>query len=358
MPPDTVTIILPTYREADSLPDTLDALSALRDADLPEAQVIIVDDDSQDGTEALIEERGEDWVRLIVRREDRGLSSAVLHGLEEATGDVLVIMDADGSHPASVIPAMVKALSEGADFVVGSRYVPGGSTEDGWGVLRWLNSKAATLMARVFTRVRDPMSGFLGLRRATWERAVDLDPIGYKIGLELIVKCGCKSVAEVPIGFRTRRHGQSKLTLKVQWEYLLHCIRLYRYTHPSHVSFFTFAAVGASGVAIYLAALMLWTAVIPAQRIAIALAVLTAMSWNFTWDRRWAFWYARRQSLLVQYLGFIAVCSVGAIATWAVTMWLSAAHGIPWAGLVGASVGSAVGITFNFLVSRYLVFKR
>ena len=71
-------------------------------------------------------------------------------------------MDADGSHPATAIPKMIHALTSGADFTVGSRYVPGGSTEDGWGVLRWVNSKAATIMARPFTTVKDPMSGFLG----------------------------------------------------------------------------------------------------------------------------------------------------------------------------------------------------
>ena len=85
-------------------------------------------------------------------------------------------MDADGSHPASAIPTMVQAIQEGADFAVGSRYVLGGTTEDSWGMLRWLNSKIATLMARPFTKVLDPMSGFLAFRKTTFEQAKELNP--------------------------------------------------------------------------------------------------------------------------------------------------------------------------------------
>ena len=167
-----------------------------------------------------------EWVRLIVRRGEKGLSTAVIRGLEEAESEYCIVMDADGSHPASAIPNMISSLIEGADFTVGSRYVQGGTTEDGWGVLRWLNSKIATLMARPFTTVNDSMSGFLGMKRETFLAAKDLNPVGYKIGLELIVKCGCKNVVEVPIHFRTRQLGESKLTLRVQWEYFATCYSL------------------------------------------------------------------------------------------------------------------------------------
>ena len=101
----------------------------------------------------------------------------------------------------------MKHCNNGADFVVGSRYISGGTTEDGWGFLRWLNSKIATLMARPFTKVLDPMSGFLAFRKSTFEQADNLKPVGYKIGLELIVKCNCKDVTEVPIHFRDSQIG-------------------------------------------------------------------------------------------------------------------------------------------------------
>lgn len=228
LPEPPISIVVPTYREVESLPFLIDRIAALRSS-FPELELIIVDDDSRDGTAELIASRPEPWLKLFVRTSDRGLSQAVLFGLERARNEVLVVMDADLSHPPEVIPSMVRCLQEGADFVVGSRYVPGGSTADGWGVLRWLNSKAATLLARPLTSISDPMSGFFALTRETFARAEDPSPLGYKIGLELIVRCRCQRVREVPIHFASRAHGESKLTLEQQLLYLQHLARLYAF---------------------------------------------------------------------------------------------------------------------------------
>ncbi|MDP7029986.1 MAG: glycosyltransferase family 2 protein [Phycisphaerales bacterium] len=355
-----VSVIVPTYQEVDSLGPLLARLGEVREG--CDLDVLIVDDNSQDGTEALIESLGLSWVRLIVRTGDRGLSSAVLRGLSEATGEHLVVMDADLSHPPEVIPDMIAALQQGADFVVGSRYVPGGSTEDGWGVLRWINSKVATIMARPFTRVRDPMSGFLAFQRDRWASAVDLDPIGYKIGLELIVKCRCRNVAEVPIHFSTRRHGESKLSLAVQLQYLRHIVRLARWKFPGWSSFIPFAMVGASGVAVYAGLLWLIEATVGdriGRSAAIVIAIAVTMLWNFLLDRRLAFWYASRSAVLRQFAGFCAVCAVPVVINYLVTRWLlSDDVPTPWAGVAGALVGSVAGVIFNWFVSRALVFRK
>jgi dolichol-phosphate mannosyltransferase len=227
--PAALSIIVPTFREVDSLPFLIERVARLRERDLPGLELIIVDDDSRDGTEALMASRPETWLRLFVRTQDRGLSQAVLFGLAQASGDVFVVMDADLSHPPETIPAMLEALAQGADFVVGSRYMHGGSTADGWGVLRWINSQVATLLARPLTDISDPMSGFFALTRATFQRAQNPSPLGYKIGLELLVRCRCQDVREVPIHFSTRAHGESKLTLKQQMLYLRHLMRLYAF---------------------------------------------------------------------------------------------------------------------------------
>jgi len=353
-----VTIILPTYQEFDSLPSLIKAVDEVRISSLPNLQLIIVDDNSDDGTEKLIADMNNEWVTLMIRTEDRGLSPAVIAGLTVATSEFCVVMDADGSHPASAIPDMVKALQGGADFVVGSRYIGGGTTEDGWGVLRWLNSKIATLMARPFTKVLDPMSGFLAFRHATFKAARNLNPVGYKIGLELIVKCDCKNVTEVPIHFRTRQLGESKLTLSVQWQYLQHIIRLLRYTQPSLVSFVTFATVGLSGLGVYVLASILTTSFITPFWIANIVAILIAMTWNFLWDRRFAFWDAHKRPFLIQYIGFVLICSVGAIPNALITNWIAATETVPLAALLGGLVGATVGIIFNFLMNRMLVFRK
>jgi len=224
-----VSIVVPTYREAENLPALVGRIAAAMAPLARSYEIVVVDDDSRDGTDRVIADlvAASRPVRLITRVGQRGLSSAVLHGFGEARGQALVCMDADLSHPPEAIPRLLACLAEpGVDFALASRYVPGGSTDQRWGLLRWLNSKAAALLARPFVKVRDPMSGFFALPQAVLSRAADLSPVGYKIGLELMVKCGCRHIREVPIHFALRECGRSKLTLIEQVNYLRHIRRL------------------------------------------------------------------------------------------------------------------------------------
>lgn len=222
----SVSLIVPTYQEAENLPGLIRRVECVRASMGVPLELLIVDDDSADGTEQAVRDLNCDWVRLIVRKGARDLSSAVLEGLRLARHDVAVVMDADLSHPPEAIPDLVGAILSGADFAIGSRYVSGGSTEVGWGLFRWLNSAAATMLARPLTPVKDPMSGFFALRRSTLDRAGWLAPIGYKIGLELLVRCRCRDVREIPIHFADRKLGRSKLSLREQLRYLRHIRRL------------------------------------------------------------------------------------------------------------------------------------
>src|SRR5688572_8465243 len=99
------------------------------------------------------------------------------------------------------------------------------------GLLRWVNSKIATALARPLTSVKDPMSGFFAIRRTVYERAAPLSPVGYKIALELIVKCNCSMIREVPIRFAQRQFGESKLSLAERFNYLRHLSRLLRFKY-------------------------------------------------------------------------------------------------------------------------------
>jgi dolichol-phosphate mannosyltransferase len=172
---------------------------------------------------------GEYPVRIIVRTGPRGLAPAVLEGFEHARGQVLVVMDADLQHPPEKVPELVECITTGrADFAVGSRFA-GGRVDQDWSLSRRLNSKVATLLARPLTRIRDPMSGFFALHCDSLRHAAKLDPVGYKIGLELLVKARCKRAVEIPITFATRHAGQSKLSLTEQLRYLRHLLRLYRF---------------------------------------------------------------------------------------------------------------------------------
>ena len=260
MPKPGVSVIIPTYREAENLPRLIPQAAAALSSRGWNWEIIVVDDNSPDGTRELLAQWSIQWpqLRYRIRETDRGLSSAVLAGLAMAQYDYLLVMDADLSHPPESIPALVEPLLEGnADFTIGSRYVAGGKTED-WGRFRWINSAVATLLSRPFTKsLRDPMAGFFALPRRLYLAADELNPIGYKIGLELIVKCHVTQVVEVPIVFRNRLHGESKLTLKEQFRYLEHLSRLYDYRFPKaapRVKFLIAAACGSVAcLAIYYA---------------------------------------------------------------------------------------------------------
>ncbi len=229
-----VSIVIPTYCEVDNLTPLVERIfGVIREADFS-AEVIFVDDNSGDGsTERVAALRARDFpVEMVVRQTERGLSTAVLKGFDTARGDILLVMDADLSHPPEKIPELVRAVrDEGCEFVIGSRYVDAGQTKD-WPLLRKLNSQVATLLARGLTPIKDPMAGFFCLPTHVWRRCATLNPLGYKIGLELVIKGKCSVVREIPIIFTDRHSGESKLTLNQQLLYLVHLKRLYWFKFP------------------------------------------------------------------------------------------------------------------------------
>ena len=351
-----ITVVVPTYREVENLPHLIERVGKVREEHALNLDMLIMDDDSRDGSVEFINAQPEDWVRLVVRTGERGLSAAVLEGLRLAGGEIMICMDADLSHPPEAIPAMLRKLEEGADLVVGSRYVAGGTTADDWGVLRWLNSRVATLLARPLTSISDPMAGFFALSRKTLQSGCDFNPIGYKICLELIVKCGCERVVEVPIHFENRLFGQSKLTFTQQLLYLQHLRRLYISKYGVWSQLLQFLAVGALGTGVNLSALTFLMAAHVPVRGSVALAIWVAMTFNFILNRRFSFSFARHGSWLAQYARFTAASLIGAVINYSVTMLVlgSAANVMPQ---LAALAGIAVGTGFNFVASRYLVFR-
>lgn len=224
-------VIVPTFREAANLPELTERLDRAMRATACSYEVMIVDDNSRDGTAEYCAELSQKFpLRLIVRENERGLSSAVIRGCESARGRILVVMDADLSHPPETVPRLVRVIEENrGDFALGSRYVEGGRTEN-WTVFRWLNSKVATVLAWPVVSCSDPMSGFFSIAADRVRAAAGtLRPMGYKIGLEMMVKCGCKQIVELPIVFRDRTRGESKLTMRQQLLYLRQLLHLLRF---------------------------------------------------------------------------------------------------------------------------------
>ncbi|MCA9499162.1 MAG: glycosyltransferase family 39 protein [Nitrospira sp.] len=219
-------VIIPTLNEVDNIDALFSRLFALN---LPQDsfEVIVVDDGSSDDTPARIrawEERAP--VRLIERREKPDLTASILAGVSVAHSDVIVVMDADLSHPPEQLPALVLPVRDGSyDVAIGSRYVPGGSTE-GWPVhRRWL-SRIGAWLARSICDVRDPTAGFFAFRREL-AGTIPEEAHGFKILLELLMAGhGTLKVVEVPICFRDRTQGVSKLSLLHQLTYLKRVLNL------------------------------------------------------------------------------------------------------------------------------------
>ncbi|MEM7529531.1 MAG: glycosyltransferase family 2 protein [Pseudomonadota bacterium] len=355
-----LSIVIPTFREVENAPLILRRLAALRATYDLELEVLFLDDDSRDGIVDAVAAEGYDWARVIVRSGDRGLSAAVIDGFRAARHPVIVCMDCDLSHPPEVVPQMMLGLEAGQQMVIGSRYVPGGSTDDDWGLFRYINSLVATLLARPLTAARDPMSGFFALRKVDFDNAEELNPVGYKIGLELIVKCGFVNVGEVPIHFADRVHGESKLTLKEQLKYIQHLRRLYIHRFGTAMDFLQFLVVGASGTVVNLTILSLLKAGGASDTVALAGGIGVSLVTNFLLNRRFTFSYARDRNPWKQFLGFITASAVGMGVNFAVALTANETvlAGVPFGLQISAVLGIASGMVFNFIGNRYVVFRK
>ncbi|CBH15478.1 dolichyl-phosphate beta-D-mannosyltransferase precursor, putative [Trypanosoma brucei gambiense DAL972] len=231
-------IIVPAYKECGNLePLTKQVFDALADDGFSknEVEMVIVDDNSRDGSVEVVEKvRNEGYgVRIEVRTNDRGLSSAVIHGISVSKGSFILVMDADLQHPPKTVPCLLRALEKpGVEFVCGTRYGAGVEIDKDWPLHRRFISWGARLLARPLTPLSDPMSGFFGLRVDVFQRGREVvNPIGYKIALELFVKCAVRKYEEVGFNFAARTVGESKLTGKVIINYLEHLKLLYFYVY-------------------------------------------------------------------------------------------------------------------------------
>ena len=223
-------IVVPTYKEAGGIERLIVMLDDVFKRNKLDGEIVVVDDNSPDGTGDIVEQLSAAGypVRCLHRPGKMGLSSGVIDGWKFARPDseALGAMDADFSHDANIIPKMVAALSNGYDLAIGSRYVRGGAIED-WPLQRKITSLVAIALAKPLTPLRDITSGYFLVRRSAVE-GIDLDPIGFKIGLEVIAKARYKRALEVPYVFTDRVAGTSKLNVAEILNYLRQLIRIYR----------------------------------------------------------------------------------------------------------------------------------
>ena len=233
--PATLSIVVPTYNERERLGDLVDAIFTAYGAARLDGELIVVDDNSPDGTGALADDLATRHRITVLHRAGKlGLGTAVIEGFEAATAPVVGVIDADMSHPPELVPRMLTVMqATAADVVVASRYIAGGGTRN-WEGSRLLLSKLACIMARGVTPVRDATSGFFLIRREL-ARGVHISAGGFKICLELLVRSRPRVVVEVPYVFVGRTAGESKMNLKEALGFLhqLRALRRFVATHPA-----------------------------------------------------------------------------------------------------------------------------
>jgi dolichol-phosphate mannosyltransferase len=226
--PPVLSIIVPTYNERDRLPELVAAIFEAYASESLDGELIVVDDNSPDGTGALAEDLAKHRrIRVVHRAGKLGLGTAVIEGFAAAGAAVVGVIDADMSHPPMLLPRMFAIMQQArADVVVASRYIPGGGTRN-WPLGRLLMSRLACVMARSLTPVRDATSGYFLVRRDL-ARGVQISAGGFKICLELLVRGRPGTVIEVPYVFAGRTAGESKMNLKEALGYLVQLRDLHR----------------------------------------------------------------------------------------------------------------------------------
>lgn len=357
-----ISIVIPVFKEAENIERTSAAIDdSLKTAGI-DYEIIFVDDNSCDGTVDICQKlSGILPIKLIVRKKDKGLAKAVIEGLNHVKGEIIVVMDADLSHPPEAIIKMTQLLEHStADFVIGSRYIKGGSVDEQWSFFRRLNSWIATIPAKFLVRVKDPMSGFFAFRKDDLPDLSTLSPLGYKIGLEIMVKGAFKNIKEVPIHFSDRQLGQSKLNLNEQLLYGAHILRLFRFTHPGIMRLILYSTVGFSGFLvdtfIYFGLQHLFGLSHVLSR---AVSLWPAVTWNWGMHRWITFHDRKKSSKPFQWMKFTLSSLTSFSLNWGVYTLLT--RYIPFFQthlFVAFVTGIMTAAGFNFIFSNYLVFLR
>ena len=359
MSENMISVVIPTYNERDNIGPLVERLS--QTFGNRKFEILLVDDNSQDGTVDLAVELAAKYpVKVMVRKRERGLATAVLHGFKYAQGNIIGVMDADLQHPPEINAALLQAIENGADMAVASRYVSGGGIPN-WGFLRRVISKGAMSLAHLFLpstrKVKDPMSGFFMFRREGIDQ-IEFKPIGYKILLEMLVMGNFQKVVEVPFIFEDRSSGRSKMKARQQIDYLKHIYSLMR-RKGELVRLLKFIGVGLSGVIVNEGILWLLTELAGLKYYVSSLVGIEAsIISNFILndyitfaDRR----TGKTRSFLARLLKFNLTCATGAGIQYGLLLLFTSVIGLNY--LLSNIIGIVVAFIWNYALSSFWTWK-
>ena len=355
-PEEAEAILVPVLNEGDVIGPFLAELATCA----PGRRVYLLDSGSLDAT--VERARAVQGIDLVVVDCPPGLATAIRHGVETSTEPRLAVVDGDGQHDPRVVPALFRALDAGHDVAVGSRKMPGASVAEDWPRSREALSAGLLFAVRTALRchgVRDPLSGCFALRRQAWLRAADgFETGGYKFLLDFLAASPRLRVAELPINFRARHGGSSKVAFAVLWELLVSVLRgVLRGLVPRR--WLSFGCVGAMGFVTDMAVtgFLHGTLAVPFP-FARSPAIAAGMAQNYFLNNHLTFHDASRRGPAPLAQGFMlyAACqALGAGANWLVSVACFKA-GLPWP--IAVVAGAAVGFGINFVTASKLVWRR
>jgi dolichol-phosphate mannosyltransferase len=368
-PPYDLTVIIPTYREEENIAAMIRAVEEVLARAGIRGEILVVDDSSPDGTIPAVRALAATLpnLRLVVRTSDPGLSQSVVEGFSLARAPVLLVMDADFSHPPDLLPRFLGEIRGGADVVIGSRYRAGGGIE-AWPLGRRIISQGATLLGRLlFPEITDPVSGFFAVKKEVVAGA-PLRPRGYKILMEVLGKGTWSRAVEIPFVFRDRKAGSSKLSSGTILDYLRQVLDISRYALSRREGaawkegekILRFAVVGCTGIVVNMGLLWFLTRFLGIYYLESSIAAIEiSIVNNFLWNDRWTFGGDpghRRKSLLSRFALFHAVSFGGAAINWLVLFGLTEFGGIYF--LLSNLAGILAGFVWNYLVNRHVTWRR
>jgi len=353
-----VSIVVPTYNEAGNISKLVRKIFFEFEENKIDGEVIVVDDNSPDKTWEIVEGLKKKFPKLdLIRRLGKlGLSSAVIEGWKISKGDVIGVMDADLSHPVDKIHELYNSIRrDNFDMAVGSRYVKGGKIE-GWGFGRLFCSKGSTLLAKVFTKIKDPMSGYFMIRR-DMVNIDDLDAKGFKILLEVAVKMKVKKIKEVPITFVNRAEGKSKASVKEIRFYLLNLWGYFKREYPGLYEFFKFGIVGLSGAVLNLMVFYLMTRFLGVHYMgsAVVAFVLAATS-NYLLNKVWTFNEKIGHKIARKFVQFFVVSIVTLGINLGILFALVENVGIHY--MLAQAIAILLSMIFNYVGNKIWTFRK
>lgn len=309
-----LSIVIPTFNEKDNVSIIAERIGKVLSNEIP-YEIIFVDDSTDETPENLAQLAARDKnVRFENRTGERGLGTAVVKGFDMARGDVIAVMDADLQHPPEMLAPMLKTIDSGMDIVIPSRFVPGGD-DGGLNFFRKIVSATARyagkFMLKALRGISDPTSGFFMFRQSVIKDVL-LKPVGWKILIEVLVKGNYDNVVEIPYHFKARAAGESKMSLKEQWNYICHLVVLAK-DSPADRRFYLFALVGLSGMFVNMSVYTFLYHLKINVALAGTISAFVAMISNFILNDRYTWPDIRECSLLKRFCKFIATSTVGVI---------------------------------------------